>query len=389
MTVSKTKRRENGSGYIYQRENGKWVGRLYDGVKSDGSPKIKYFSGKSEAEVKKKIREYNKSGLKIDIKKITVKEYILNWLAVYKKDSLKPSSYDRLENTVKHQVIPNIGMIQLQQLNSDDIQSLLNQLKSEAYSYSTIKKVHDCLNDVLTHATIKGDIVKNPMLLVKMPEKNLFETKEIRYFNKQEIALIKEECERKYKNGNLKYSYGDVYILMLNTGLRMGEVIGLEKADWDKENKTLHIQRNVQSIMKRDKNGKRIKGRELNYNTTKTYSGDRILPVNKTATEALERLCAKSSDEIQYIVCQTNGKTVPPDRIERTFYRILKNIGIEKTGTHSLRHTFASILFADKVDIKTVSKLLGHASIQITLNTYIHIIENIEHEAVALLDDIF
>ena len=114
------KRRENGSGYIYQRENGKWVGRLYDGVKNDGTPKIKCFSGKTEAEVKRKIREYNKSSSKIDIKKITVKDYISNWLTIYKKESLKSSSYDRLENTVKHQIIPNIGMIQLQQLNSDD-----------------------------------------------------------------------------------------------------------------------------------------------------------------------------------------------------------------------------------------------------------------------------
>ena len=79
---------------------------------------------------------------------------------------------------------------------------------------------------------------------------------------------------------------------------------------------------------------------------------------------------------------------VPPERIERTFYHLLDNIGLEREGPHSLRHTFASLLFASKVDIKTVSKLLGHANTQITYNTYIHLLEDAGHSAVAVLNDI-
>ena len=79
---------------------------------------------------------------------------------------------------------------------------------------------------------------------------------------------------------------------------------------------------------------------------------------------------------------------VPPERVERTFYYLLNNVGLEREGPHSLRHTFASLLFAKGVDVKTVSTLLGHASIQITLNTYIHLMENVEYDAVAKLDDL-
>lgn len=96
--------------------------------------------------------------------------------------------------------------------------------------------------------------------------------------------------------------------------------------------------------------------------------------MNKNATEALQRLCDAHPNSKE-IVCGAKGTVIPPERLERTFYRILKNAGLEKTGVHSLRHTFASVLFAKGVDVKTVSKLLGHASIQITLNTYIHLIE--------------
>lgn len=386
--MSQSKRREKGTGNIYRRDNGTWVGRLTIGVKSDGKPKIKCFSGKTEAEVKKKIREYNFGDVGVEISKVSVETYIKNWLLTYKKDTLKQSSYDRLENTFLHQIVPNIGFIQLQQLTADDIQKLLSKLKSNELSYSSIKKVHDCLNAVLKHALIHGDIQKNPMISVKMPEQKLFAKKDIRFFSKEEIALIIEECGRRYRTGTPVYIYGDAYILMLNTGIRVGELIGLEKSDWNQEEKTLHIKQNVQSVKIRDKNGNRSVGYEIVLNTTKTYSGDRIIPLNQNATDAITKLCNRHPNS-KYIVSSSKGDIVPPDRIERTFYRILNNINIKKTGTHSLRHTFASVLFSKGVDVKTVSKLLGHASIQITLNTYIHLIENTDHNAVAKLDDIF
>lgn len=382
-------KRDNGSGTIYQRPNGSWQARIYIGKKEDGTPKFKYITGKTQAEVKRKIKEYNQGGNKTEIKKISVEEYIWNWAKLYKKGSIKDSSFDAIEKTIRNHIIPFIGSIQLQQLTSDDIQRLITDLKEKhGYSHSSVKKVYDCLNQVLTHATIKDDIVKNPMLLVNMPDKRNFTQKEIKFFNREESAAIIEEATRAYSNGKPIYVYGDAYILMLNTGIRMGEAIGLEKNDWDSEKKTLHIRRNVQSVFKRDDDGERVGGKQLVYNTTKTYSADRVLPLNKNATEALVRLCEKYP-ECPYVIADTKQNIVPPERLERTFYYMLKNLGFEKTGVHSLRHTFASTLFAKKVDIKTISKLLGHANIQITLDTYVHLFENIDHDAVAQLDDEF
>lgn len=383
------KRREKGTGTIYQRESGSWCGKLDIGLTPEGKRKYKYFSGKSEAEVKRKIREYNKSGGEIDSSKISVGTFLRNWLKVYKKGTVKESSYDALERTIDNQIVPSIGMIQLQQLTSNDIQMLLTKLKEEDhYSHSTVKKVYDCLSAALRHATINENIEKNPMLLVNMPEKRLFETKQIRYFNPKECTLIVEESSRQYSTGKPVYIYGDAYVLMLNTGIRLGEAIGLKKDDLDTLGNTLHIRRNIQSIMRRDSEGNRTGGKELVCNTTKTYSGDRIIPLNKNALEAIQRLCSGHPDS-EYIICSSNGEMIPPERLERTFYRMLKNIGMEQTGTHSLRHTFASMLFAKGIDVKTVSELLGHASIQITLNTYIHLIGQPKHFAVSKLDDVF
>lgn len=381
-------KRDNGTGTIYPRKNGSWVGKIYLGRDETGKEKFKYLSGKTEGEVKRKIREYNQAGTKIEVKKVSLQEYLYNWLKTFKRGTIKDSSYDTLEKTVRNQIVPYIGLIHLQQITSADIQNLLNDLKEKGYSYSTVKKAHDCLNEMFEHATIADDISKNPMLLVNMLAQSEFEKKEIRYFTEEECSLIIEESSRQYSTGKLVYQYADAYILMLNTGIRMGEAIGLKKTDWNKNNNTLHIQRNIQSISKRDASGNRIKGKQLVSNTTKTYSGDRILPLNKTATEALERLCEQHPNS-EYIICSSKGDIVPPERLERTFYRILKNVGINQAGTHSLRHTFASVLFAKDTDVKTVSELLGHASIQITLNTYIHLIGKPKHNAVAKLDDVF
>lgn len=381
-------KRDNGTGTIYQRDNGTWQGKIYIGQKEDGKPKFKFFSGKTQGEVKRKIREYNQSGSKVDTKKISLGEYLYNWLKTYKKGTIKESSYDSIEKTIKNQIVPNIGMIQLQQLTSDDIQTFLTKLKdNDGYSHSIVKKAHDCLNAALSHATIKEDIAKNPMLLVNMPDKRLFQTKSIRFFSQEECALIIEETSRQYKTGKLVYLYGDAYTLMLHTGIRLGEAIGLEKDDWDKKRNILHIQRNIQSVMKRNDVGDRVGGKELVCNTTKTYSGNRVIPLNKVATEALERLCAAYPNS-KYIICSSKGDMIPPERLERTFYRILKNLNIEQAGVHSLRHTFASMLFLKKVDVKTISELLGHASIQITLNTYIHLMNDPAYTAVSALDEI-
>ena len=142
-------RREKGTGTIYQRENGKWVGVIRDVSPDNGKVKTKCFSGKTEAEVKKKIREYNRQGRPSEgnAKNISVADYLDAWLITYKMPVLKSSSYDRLENTVLHQIKPNIGMIQISQLTSEDIQNLLTKIKNEdGYSYSIVMRMQESIN---------------------------------------------------------------------------------------------------------------------------------------------------------------------------------------------------------------------------------------------------
>lgn len=391
---TKSQRREKGMGSIRKIGEGKYFGRLNVGKKPDGTRDIAYFNGKSEADVKKQIREFNLNRQKFFTNKVgtlTLEEYINKWLKLYKQAELKSSSYDRLENTIKHHIIPNIGFVQISQINSDTIQEYFNSLvqKKKILSYSSTKKIYDALNACFNYAVIKKDISANPMMLVKIPSSiSNAPQKEIRIFSENEIKLIREEAQKTYSTGTPMYVYGHAYILMMNTGIRLGEATGLKWTDYNEEDETLHIQRNIQTVKKRDDKGDVTQGYEIKTDTTKTYSGNRVLHLNDNAKQAIQRL-KETNFKSEYIICNSKKAIVPPAHLERTFYRILKNINIEITGLHTLRHTFASTLFLHGVDVKTVSQILGHASVAITYNTYIHLIDKQKIDAVNILDTVF
>lgn len=136
-------RREKGEGSISQRKDGIWTARIDLGRNQNGKRKIKALYGKTEKEVKKKLKEYKIELIKHEpeqVKKITVQEYMSDWLKTIKKNELKSSSYDRLEVTCENQIFPHIGYLQMNSVKANDIQKLINHLNDSGYSYSTIKK---------------------------------------------------------------------------------------------------------------------------------------------------------------------------------------------------------------------------------------------------------
>lgn len=242
-------------GTIVQRDSGTWSGRISIGRGGNGKVKYKYFSGKTEAEVKRKIREFNRCGRPQNPQQVLLKDYLMSWLTNIKKISLKPSSYDRLESTALKQVIPRIGTFKISEITPEDIGGMLSEIKDEGLSYSTVKKAYDCVNAVLTYAFNKRDIPSNPALLAARPNKANFPKKEIRYFTKEEAALITEECGRLYNTGTRVYPYGDAFILALHTGLRMGKLIALQKSDIDFDAKKLYVRRNARIVGNRNADG--------------------------------------------------------------------------------------------------------------------------------------
>ena len=155
--------RDKGDGSVYKVRDDFWRASYRIGKKANGKPNIKYFSGKSEYEVKKKLKKFITEFIKndfIDVKKITVEKYMNNWLYNVKINELKPKSFDIKEHILNNQVYKYIGDIQIGGLASNDIQNLINTLVSNGYSYSTIRKAYDAVNSCFKLGVIKGDIIE-------------------------------------------------------------------------------------------------------------------------------------------------------------------------------------------------------------------------------------
>lgn len=141
-------RRDYGSGSISQRADGTWTARMVIGVNEKGKPRIKALYGKTEREVKKKLKDFQKEFYKNDqtvVQRSTVESYMRTWLYENKQNLLKPKSFDRLEQTVLYQVIPQVGHIQLAAFQSNDVQTMLNTLKKNGLSYSGCLAVNDSI----------------------------------------------------------------------------------------------------------------------------------------------------------------------------------------------------------------------------------------------------
>lgn len=159
-----------------------------------------------------------------------------------------------------------------------------------------------------------------------------------------------------------------------------------DDVDWDK--RLLIVNKNA--VVVKQKNGSVSHYKLINQNSTKTKSGNRIVPLSEIAMNSLREIQKINGDQ-KYVMSSSNGKQVTPRNINRMFHSILRETGIANSsenlcGVHALRHTFASMLFKNGCNVKVVSELLGHTDTKITENIYIHVIQQQKVQAINDID---
>lgn len=379
--TKKNSRRKKGEGSICRKSNGTYLGRI---TISGYEP----FSctGKTEREVQKQLNDFRRKVLKQEVipVKQSVNSYIQNWLVNVKQPSMKASSYDRLERTFLNQIKNTpVGRSQLGTLTSLDIQKLINSY-TKTLSYSSIKKVYELLNNCFQYAVSVRDLNYNPLGGVKLPkEENLtVRTKQIQILSPDDIRILENAANICFANGKTKYRYAPAYILIANTGLRSGEALALTWDMVDLHSNTITICQNASRIKKRDDDT----GGSLQIITSvKTRSGARTIPLNQKAQKCLEQLKKQQLEDninTNYVISTKEGKMVVQNSFYRIFQSMQRQLGISPVTIHALRHTFASNLIAQGIDIKIVSQLLGHSSVKITYDTYVH--TNLDHAFLAV-----
>lgn len=362
-------------GSIRKRNNGVLEFRI---SMSGGENQIqKSFYGKSEDECMQKYYKFISEQYQEDEKNdYLVSDYLSDWYKTKERD-LKPASLNRIRVTINSNILPYIGNMSLDKLSPLDVDKMMMDLQREGKSQSTIKKAYDIVNESCRYAL--GDYIEfNPCDKVRPPKRRKHKKdNEIIFLNKEEIERFKQVCFARYKNGMRKYRQSEAYIFMLNTGIRTGEMLALTWKD---------IKDDMISI---NKNLVKVGNQTILQDTPKTFASEREVPLNQTAKDCLKALHIMNHNN-KYIVRGKNTPYMNYTSFLKTYNRIIDYAGIDKSkhGLHTLRHTFASILFENDVDIKYISAWLGHESVSTTYNKYIHLIKEKEKDVFKTIDNI-
>ena len=380
-------------GTVYKRSDNRWGGMVsyHD---EQGVYRRKSFCAPTKKAVLKKIGNYievfKKEIAEADETKKPLRKSMQKWLEVFQYGAVERATYDRKEDCAKRYIYPRIGDLIISEVAAADLSGILSQMMIEGYAHSTVKHVYSLLNEYFRYLCYEDYIPKNPMAYVRMIKKANFlaaqgreiiaRSDAVTVLTDEEIRRLREAVFTRNRKGALKHQQAAAYLLMLNTGLRTGEVLGLINSDIDLDNREMLVVRAVKEVSKRDSDGA-VRGNELIVGGLKTAASKRTIPLNSTAIEMIRILRAEryfSADSP--LIPNQAGDFTRPSTFRSRRYTLLDFSGIPHKGLHSLRHTFATRLINGIEDengnlktltVKQVADLLGHTTSTVTEKYYV------------------
>lgn len=359
---------------IFKRQDGRWEGR-YIKARNGKKAVYGYVFGKSYSEVKKKKSEALRSidSDKTQLKKpVQAKNPIFEHVVCQWLEELKPvrkhSTIVKYASQLKNYIIPVFGNMALNNITNEDIvlfsKKLLSQVRNgQKLSHKTVADILSRMKSIRRFALLHGYEVNYIPNVVKIPQQQ------------GTIRILTFEEERKLIN-HIKNNFDLTalgILLSLFTGLRIGELCALKWSDFSFTDKELYVQRTMQRLHNFSENSayKTV----IEIDTPKSPSSIRKIPI----PEQLMNYLQSSYIEGAYILSGSRNNFVEPRTMENRFKRILKKCGVEKINFHVLRHTFATRCVELGFDVKSLSEILGHANVNITLNRYVHPSMELKH----------
>ncbi|MGC4378312.1 site-specific integrase [Fictibacillus sp. Mic-4] len=360
-------------GHVRKRGN-KWCFVL-DLKSDDGKRRQKWFSGyrtqkEAEKAMAKMITEINE-GTYIEPSKEKFSDFLATWLEL-KKTKVRQTTFDTYNMYTKNHILPTIGHYRLDQLNAVHLEKLYINL-SQHLAAKSILKVHEIIRNALGYAKTKGFVRENVALLAETPKVT---RKEMKVWNEEEVRRFLEVAK-----GDRLYI---AFHLALTTGMRRGEILGLRWKDIDVKNKMLSIN---QTLSKDGSHFQPAKS-EGSYRSIALAQStlDELAKHYKMVREERFRY-GREYQNLDLVVCTTLGTKVLPRNLSRKWYSLLKKADVSKIRFHDLRHTHATLMLKQGIHPKIVSERLGHSSVQITLDTYSHILPGLQEAAAAKFDE--
>ena len=407
-----TRKRAFGEGTIYYNEKReRWEGQFSYLDNVTQKTKRKLLTGKTQKEVAQRGKEFSKSlsdGLMPSADKITLETWLDRWLEDYIHPTVRIKSYEKYKASLDPYIKKKIGKVPMKNLKAPDIQKVFNEMltagsrKGTGLSTSTVRCTRRYLSMAYAKAVQVGIVARNivndtkPPPLVKADinpltadqAKNLLQVIKEGDYMPPKYFTFHSDLSADYEKA---LHYASV-LLALNTGMRLGEVFGLHWNDVDLNNATVSVNRSLTYSS--------TKG--MIFQEPKTKGSKRKIPIPITVVMALKHYKKQQEwyvntvgdvyeDDGQLLFASWQGKPFDTKLFtRRAFKRMLAKAGIDESFTfHDLRHTHATLLLRDGVNIKVISERLGHSTITMTLDTYSHLMPDMQETAVKSMEKMF
>lgn len=284
---------------------------------------------------------------------MTVQEIFNEWLCSA-KHRVKESTLSNYRLKANKHILPVFGFKKISAVSSEDIYSFIENKQDNGLSNRYIQDILIVMKSAFKYA-VRTYHICNPMDGIIMPKKR---NTEIRILESHEQQQLEKYISENRNNTTLGVA------LTMNTGIRIGELCALQWGDIDLEKRILTVKKTIQRIQSPNGDSKT----KLIISDPKSDSSKRTIPLTK---KMIEFLTAFKGESDEYILSGSK-KPIEPRTMQYRFAKILKNVNLPPVHFHALRHMFASTCIKLGFDVKTLSELLGHSKVEITLNRYVH-----------------
>lgn len=379
-------KRVNGEGSIYRRKDGRWCASIH--VRTDEGIKRKYVYAKTQKLVKEKLANVENIYCDDSSRVIVFQEWMMQWMEDYKRPMLKQTTYDNyILNIKKHIFGSEIGECPICDLTADMLQKYYNRKYggsggNKGLSARTVEYLHTIIGGGLKQAYKNELVQKNVNDLTTLP---MIEKVEIEPLTLEEVRRLLV-----YVKEDEMYA---LIILEVYTGMRKGEILGLQWKNIDFDKKIVNVKTNLCKV--------RCEGERKNkyiLMKPKTLKSVRQIPVNDDVIHALQSHKIQQEEikkekggmykDNDMVFARADGNFEDPREVLRRFHKLLERAGVRKCRFHDLRHTFASILINDGEQMKIVQELMGHSTITTTMDIYSHISSESKERTAKRLEDL-
>ncbi|MCM1135400.1 MAG: site-specific integrase [Clostridium sp.] len=344
---------------IYKRKDGRWEGRIKKENAAEGSRKYISVYGKTYREVKCRMEQTKDICTRSDSQaELTLQQAVEIWMKEM-EPYWKQTTYTSYYHLAHKYIFPRLGKMRVNQIEESVLEKFLSEIRKDGKELSNryLRNICGIVLKAMKHMNRKSQYT------LKIPENP------VRTLTKKQIILPREEELAKLEKYLLENSSDSTCLGILTAlymGLRIGEICALTWGDIDLTEKVIYIRKNLQRVKTDNLSGNSTK---ILLQEPKTCTSFRIIPIPSVLIPLLQ---ARQEKDENYLIKGKKKPWAESRTLQYRFTRILQQCGLKNFNFHMLRHSFATRCIVNGFDVKSLSEILGHSSVQVTLNLYIH-----------------